>query len=174
MQKNFVIAGGSKGIGRQLVRQLQSEETTIYVYSRTPGDLETTDRMIYQQHDFSSGEFGGDLPERIHGAAYCPGTINLRSFRSMKPEDFRNDIEINLIGAVKFLQACLNGLKKGAESQTTSVVLFSTVAVSTGMPMHASVAAAKGAVEGLTRSLAAEWRQTFALIAWHPRSPIRH
>ena len=89
--------------------------------------------------------------------ACCPGSINLRSFRSLKPNDFRKDLEINLIGAVKFLQACMAGIKKGAADQPTSVVLFSTVAVSQGLPMHASVAAAKGAIEGLTRSLASEW-----------------
>ena len=97
-----------------------------------------------------------ELPDAIHGVAYCPGTINLRSFRGLKPEDFRNDFEVNTMGAVRFLQGCLNGLKKGAKEQPTSVVLFSTVAVGTGLPMHASIAMAKGAIEGLTRALAAE------------------
>ena len=70
-----------------------------------------------------------ELPDAIHGVAYCPGTINLRSFRGLKPEDFRNDFEVNAMGAVKFLKGCLNGLKKGAKERPTSVVLFSTVAV---------------------------------------------
>ena len=42
-------------------------------------------------------------------------------------------------------------------AENASVVFFSTVAVQMGMPFHSSVATAKGALEGLTRSLAAEW-----------------
>ncbi|MFM8804309.1 MAG: SDR family oxidoreductase, partial [Planctomycetia bacterium] len=93
-------------------------------------------------------------PEEIQAAVYCPGSITLRSFRSLQPADFRQDLEINLVGAVRFLQV-LQPRLKGPEGGTASVVLFSTVAVGQGMPMHASVAAAKAAVEGLTRALAA-------------------
>ena len=57
------------------------------------------------------------------------------------------------MGAVKIIQQLLPALKK---AEAPSVVFFSTVAVQTGMPFHASIAAAKGAVEGLARSLAAE------------------
>jgi NAD(P)-dependent dehydrogenase (short-subunit alcohol dehydrogenase family) len=85
---------------------------------------------------------------------YCPGSINLKPFRSLKPDDFKKDLEVNVMGAVRVLQQYQSGLQKSAGS---GVVLFSTVAVQTGMPYHASVAVAKGAVEGLVRSLAAEW-----------------
>ena len=88
--------------------------------------------------------------------AYCPGTINLRSFRALKLADFQHDFEINTMGAIKFLKGTQAGLKKAAEDHPSSVVLFSTVAVGKGLPMHASIAVAKGAVEGLSRSLAAE------------------
>ncbi len=87
---------------------------------------------------------------------YCPGTVNLKSFRALSEADFRSDWEVNLLGAVRFLKACQPRLQ-GRDGEPASVVLFSTVAVSQGMPMHSSVAAAKGAVEGLVRSLAAEW-----------------
>ncbi|MDB4472984.1 SDR family oxidoreductase [bacterium] len=108
--------------------------------------------------DFTSENLDfSNIPDIVHGVVYCPGTINLRSFRALKPADFVTDFEVNLLGAVKFLQGCLPALKKGAAEKTASVVMFSTVAVSQGLSMHASVAAAKGAVEGLTRSLAAEW-----------------
>jgi NAD(P)-dependent dehydrogenase (short-subunit alcohol dehydrogenase family) len=85
---------------------------------------------------------------------YCPGTINLKPFHRIAISDFQNEMDINFFGAVRVLQACLKGLKK---SDSASVVLFSTVAVQTGMGFHAGIASAKGAVEGLTRSLAAEW-----------------
>lgn len=158
MTRNFVIAGGTKGIGLELVRLLESSADRIDVYSREIGGLSADQKNVHHQCDFNQDDIELDgLPESIHGVAYCPGSINLRSFRSLKPADFREDLEINLIGAVKFLQACLPGLKKGAGEHPTSVVLFSTVAVGQGLPMHASVAAAKGAVVGLIRSLAAEW-----------------
>jgi NAD(P)-dependent dehydrogenase (short-subunit alcohol dehydrogenase family) len=158
MSGNFVIAGGSKGIGLELVRLLEPTAARVDVYSRSVDELSVSQTVQHHDCDFTQDQIQLDeLPETINGIAYCPGSINLRSFRSLKPDDFRNDLEINLIGAVKFLQACMTGLKKGAGDDPTSVVLFSTVAVGQGLPMHASIAAAKGAIEGLTRSLAAEW-----------------
>ena len=156
--KNFLIAGGSKGIGLALTNQLLAAHANVYVFSRTEGALPTAERLVYQSCDFSTDDFEAtELPETIHGAVYCPGTINLRAFRSLKLADFQNDFEINVLGAVKFLKSCMAGLKKGADNDPTSALLFSTVAVGTGFPMHGSIAAAKGAVEGLTRTLAAEW-----------------
>lgn len=156
---NFVVAGGTKGIGLSLVQLLAEEASRIDVYSREIGDLTQRENVEHHCCDFLDGESElAGIPESIQGAVYCPGTINLRSFRSLKIDDIRNDLELNVLGAIRFLQACFAGLKKGANAgQPSSVVLFSTVAVARGMPMHASVAVAKGALEGLTRSLAAEW-----------------
>jgi NAD(P)-dependent dehydrogenase (short-subunit alcohol dehydrogenase family) len=158
MSGNYVIAGGSKGIGRELVRLLEPNADQIDVYSRSQDELNVNEVVRHHACDFTLDEIQlEELPEVIHGVAYCPGSINLRSFRSLKPDDFRKDLEVNLIGAVKFLQACQTGLKKGGAESPSSAVLFSTVAVGQGLPMHASVASAKGAIEGLTRSLASEW-----------------
>lgn len=156
--RNIVVAGGSKGIGLSLVERLRSRATRIDVLSRQLDDLHVDGVVRHTPFDFTAGNAATvELPEVIHAAVYCPGSINLRSFRSLKEEDFRNDWEINLLGAVRFLQACLPGLNANTAESPASVLLFSTVAVGQGMPMHASVAAAKGAVEGLARSLAAEW-----------------
>jgi NAD(P)-dependent dehydrogenase (short-subunit alcohol dehydrogenase family) len=155
---NYVIAGGTKGIGLGLVNRLRAVADRIDVFSRELDELQTDATVHHHRCDFTSDEIDpGMLPDVIHGATYCPGSINLRSFRSLKLSDFRDDLEVNLLGAVRFLQACQTGLMKNDPSMPGSVVLFSTVAVSQGMPMHASVAAAKGGVEGLARSLAAEW-----------------
>jgi NAD(P)-dependent dehydrogenase (short-subunit alcohol dehydrogenase family) len=153
----YVIAGGSSGIGRELVRMLVPAAEHIDVWSREPHDLQAGGVIRHAVCDFGIPDGPlPELPEEIRGAVYCPGTITLRSFRSLTTSDFRHDLELNLIGAVRFLQACQPRLR-GADGRPASVVLFSTVAVGQGMPMHASVAAAKGAVEGLMRSLAAEW-----------------
>ena len=155
--KNYVIAGGSKGIGLALSQQLLSSGASVHVYSRSVGELVASDNLSHHICDFSSDDFEqAELPDEIHGAVYCPGTINLRSFRALKLDDFRHDFEVNTMGAVKFLKGVQAGLKRGAGEQPTSIVLFSTVAVGKGLPMHASIAAAKGAIEGLGRSLAAE------------------
>ncbi|MEM7454514.1 MAG: SDR family oxidoreductase [Planctomycetota bacterium] len=161
--RNFVVAGGTKGIGLELVRLLRGSDESgngdrVFVYSREQGELTTGPNVVHHPVDFTDeGIELANLPEVIHGAAYCPGTINLRSFRSLKPDDFRQDLEVNLIGAVKFLSACMVGLRKGGSESPAAVVLFSTVAAGQGMTMHSSIAASKAALEGLGRSLAAEW-----------------
>ncbi len=91
----------------------------------------------------------------ISGLAYMPGTIRLKPFRGLKAHDFQEDLQINALGAIRLLQHVEGNLKK--KDGGASVVLFSTVAVQTGMTFHSSIAMAKGAVEGLARSLAAEW-----------------
>jgi len=158
MGGNFVIAGGSKGIGLEIVNQLTPFADRIDVFSRSQGELADHEKVFRHDMDFTANDLDfSSIPAAVNGVVYCPGTINLRSFRALKPADFVADFEVNLIGAVKFLQGCLPSLKRGAAEGGASVVMFSTVAVSQGLSMHASVAAAKGAVEGLTRSLAAEW-----------------
>ena len=157
MMSNYLIAGGSRGIGLELVRLLASEASRIDVWSRSVDELQTTAVVSHAAVDFTDPSAPlPELPESIQGAVYCPGTVNLKSFRALSEDDFRRDWEVNLLGAVRFLKACQPKLS-GADGRPASVVLFSTVAVGQGMPMHASVAAAKGAVEGLVRSIAAEW-----------------
>ena len=154
---NYLIAGGSRGIGLELVRLLAPAASRIDVWSRSIDDLQTTAVVSHAVADFTDPSAPlPDVPESIQGAVYCPGTVNLKSFRALSEDDFRRDWEVNLLGAVRFLKACQPKLS-GADGRPASVVLFSTVAVGQGMPMHASVAAAKGAVEGLVRSIAAEW-----------------
>ena len=154
-QKKFVVVGGSKGIGFGITRQLADRGHEIMVLSRTAENLEAVSGVTHHVFDVMTDEVESSwLPESIDGVAYCPGSINLRSFRALKPALFREDFELNVVGAVKVLQACLSGLKKAGNS---SVLLFSTVAVAQGMHAHASIAASKGAVEGLTRTLAAEF-----------------
>lgn len=152
----YLIAGGSRGIGLELVRMLAPEATRIDVWSRQPDQLDVGGTVRHIVCDFTGAEPLPEPPESLRGAVYCPGTVNLKSFRAMSEADFRRDWELNLLGAVRFLKACQPRLTE-ADGDPASVVLFSTVAVGQGMAMHSSVAAAKGAVEGLVRSLAAEW-----------------
>jgi 3-oxoacyl-[acyl-carrier protein] reductase len=164
MEKHFVVAGGSHGIGLQLVETLISQGHSVTCISRTAPNLSHS-KLQFTAYDFTSPEPIPALPAVIHGVAYCPGSINLRMFKSLKEEDFQRDFQLNVLGAVRLLQAALAGLKSAEKS---AVVLFSTVAVAQGMAFHSSIAMAKGAIEGLTRSLAAEWAPNIRVNAIAP------
>lgn len=154
MNKRIVIVGASKGIGNALARNLSNGGHSIVALSRTAGNLASLENVEY--HAFDAAE-AGEFPEidgAVDGVVYCPGTINLKPFNRLTEKDFVEDFNVNVLGAVKTIQKLLPNLK---EAENPSIVLFSTVAVQTGMGFHASVAAAKGAVEGLTRSLASEF-----------------
>jgi 3-oxoacyl-[acyl-carrier protein] reductase len=151
--KSYLLIGGSYGIGNQII-DLLPEDANIIVASRTAEGLNGKNVKHISFNVLEDSLTLDQLPEKLDGFVYCPGSINLRPFKGLKPEAFTNDFEINVMGAVRTLQQVQPLL---AASEQSSVVLFSTVAVQTGMPFHSSVAASKGAVEGLGRALAAEW-----------------
>ncbi len=148
--KTYLLAGGNSGIGLATLGLLRAEGHRVIVAGRTPEALKDADTLEWDATN-SATELA--LPETLDGLVYFPGTITLKSFRSLKDDDFRRDMEVNFFGAVRFIRAALPALQK---ADNAAIVLFSTVAVQTGMPFHASIASAKGAVEGLTRALAAE------------------
>lgn len=154
--KNYLIVGGSSGIGLELVRLLNKRQQTVYIGSRSVPDLNQFTNVHHLSYDASAdhSELIG-LPDVLDGLAYCPGNINLKPLQRLSTDDFLADFNLNLLGAVRIIKATLKRLRKS--SGGASIVLFSTIAVQTGMAFHASVASAKGAVEGLTRSLAAEF-----------------
>jgi NAD(P)-dependent dehydrogenase (short-subunit alcohol dehydrogenase family) len=154
-KRNILVVGGSSGIGFALVETLLAQGHEVYTWARQERQLAALPGVHFQSVDVLKDELPVDsLPDVLDGLAYCPGSINLKPFRSLKEADFRSDYEINVLGAVRCLQAVERRFKK---SEQAAVVLFSTVAVQRGLSFHASIAAAKGAIEGLTRSLAAEW-----------------
>ncbi len=122
--------------------------------SRSEGELANLDNVTYNIYDAAESTGFPEVTGSVDGVAYCPGSINLKPFHRLTEKEFVDDFNINLLGAVRTIQKLLPNLK---EADEPSIVLFSTVAVQTGMGFHASVSAAKGAVEGLTRSLAAEF-----------------
>lgn len=144
MEKKTLIIGGTKGIGKAIVEELSGHE--CYVISRS--------ESIFSNH-FMVDVLTGELPEidGLTGIVYCPGSINLKPFHRLTQDDFMDDYQKNVLGAVRVLQFYFRTLKKN----NGSVVLFGTVASQQGMPFHASIAAAKGGLEALARSLAAEW-----------------
>lgn len=151
--KNIVIIGCGQGIGFAAAKIL-SENYNVVGISRTKNtEIENLD-IEFHQLDILSGSLDEiSFPDVIDGLVYAPGSINLKPFNRLSTEDFKNDFEINVLGAVKTIQKLLPSLKK---SESASIVLFSSVAAKLGMAFHASISASKSAVEGLTKSLAAE------------------
>ena len=151
--RKIVVVGGSKGIGHAIVQSLIEENIVVNISRTAP--LQPHANLTHYNCDILTD----DLPEieAIDTLIYCPGSINLKPIARLKLQDFREDFEINVIGAVKAVQKYLPKLKKG---ENPSILLFSTVAAKLGMPYHASVAAAKSAVEGLAKSLGAELAPT--------------
>ncbi|MBT8252716.1 MAG: SDR family oxidoreductase [Flavobacteriaceae bacterium] len=161
MQKTIIVIGGSKGIGRAIIRELLPDHHIINI-SRTAPDVSDSNLT-----HFSCDVLKDELPviEKADALVYCPGSINLKPINRLNIEDFKNDFEINVLGAVKAIQRYLPLLKNGIDP---SILLFSTVACKLGMPFHASIAAAKSGVEGLVRSLGAELAPTIRVNAIAP------
>lgn len=147
--KTIIIVGGSKGIGKATVEALLPINKVINI-SRTHPEI-THENLTHFECDILTDDL--PLVDVADGLVYCPGSINLKPFKRLSLEDFRSDFEINVIGAVKSIQAYSPAL---LQSESGSIVLFSTVATAMGMPFHASVSTAKSAVEGLMKSVAAD------------------
>ena len=147
--RHILIIGGTKGIGKAII-DLLIEENKITCMSRNVSDY-NHENYNHIQLDATLDNFP-DL-EEIDSLVYCPGSINLKPISTLSIEDFRNDFELNVIGAVKSIKKYLPLLKKG---ENPSILLFSTVATKLGMPYHASVSASKSAIDGIVKTLGAE------------------
>ena len=152
--KTYIIIGASSGIGLQLAKTLADKgDTVIGTYNSHP--LENSQNITYHPLDVTAAELDlSFFPEVIDGIIYCPGSINLKPFGRIKAEDFLSDFNLQVGGLIKVLQYAFPALKK---SEHASVVVFSTVAVQLGLPFHSQISASKGAIEGLTKALSAEW-----------------
>ncbi|MEW7291784.1 SDR family NAD(P)-dependent oxidoreductase [Aquimarina sp. 2304DJ70-9] len=157
MRKNILLIGGSHGIGFEIALKLYNEHN-IFIASRTNenlGNLEVT----HIPYDASKDEIDiTTLPDRIDGFVYCPGSINLKPFKMLDPKAFEEDMQINFMFLIKIIHRILPNIKN---SNQASLIFFSTVAVKVGMPFHTSIAAAKGAIEGFAKALAAEYAPQF-------------
>lgn len=154
---NYLVVGASSGIGKAVATQLAHEGHQVYATFNN-NSIETIPNItayplnvLDENLDFSF------LPDTIHGVVYCPGTINLKPFARITPNDFTQDFNLQVGGAIKVIQAALPALKNSGKG---SIVLFSTVAVQLGLNFHTQVATSKGAIEGLAKALSAELAPT--------------
>jgi NAD(P)-dependent dehydrogenase (short-subunit alcohol dehydrogenase family) len=161
MVHTVLIYGGGSGVGAATARLVKAQGFHPHLVGRNADNLnavaaetgagvtigDVLDDTLFAR---AIADAGGVLA----GLVYAAGTINLKPLARLTEADFINDFRVNALGAVKAVQAAQAALK--AYEGVASIVLFSTVAVAQGFTAHASIAMAKGAVEGLTLSLAAE------------------
>jgi 3-oxoacyl-[acyl-carrier protein] reductase len=169
--RTIVVVGGSRGIGLGITERCAALGAQVWTVSRSPGQLAILEQTAAEsiKHlalDVTQGVLSPEqLPPTIDGFVYAPGSIHLGMLRSLDVQQLREDFELNVVGAVRCLQAALPGLKA---SGAGSALFFSTVAVAQGLPMHSSVAAAKAAIEALVRTWAAELSPTIRVNAIAP------
>lgn len=149
---NYLVIGGSSGIGLSLVNKLAIENHKV-IATYKENLFESSFNITYQYYDVNKNSELIDLPEYLNGIVYCPGNIDLKPFNRFSEEDFMHDFQFQVIGALRIIKQVLPLLKKAEES---SIVLFSTVAVGIGFPFHTLVSTSKGALEGFSKALAAE------------------
>lgn len=159
--KTTIIIGGSKGIGNAILNNLVETSKVINI-SRTAPEVAHANLTHH-----SCNVLDDELPEidSADSLIYCPGSINLKPISRLSLDDFKNDFNINVLGAVKAIQKYLPALKNRTNP---SILLFSTVATKLGMPFHASIATAKSGVEGLVKSLGSELAPTIRVNAIAP------
>ena len=150
--KTFVIIGSTTGIGLSMAEQLAQNNLVFGVSRREHSEINHANYTHFSFDVLADSWDTIPFPEQIDGLVYCPGSIQLKPLKMLTDKVIREDMEINFFGAINCIKAVSDRLQ-----QNSSILLFSTVAVQQGMPFHASIAAAKGAIEGLTRSLAAEF-----------------
>lgn len=152
--KNFLIIGGSSGIGLQLAKTLTAAGANLYLASRTKSDelpANVNHLALDVKEDLSS--LSSFVPSPLHGLVYAVGNINLKPISRITKDDLINDFQLNVVGAILTAQQVLPALKA---ANGASIVFISSVAAQTGMGFHSSVAAAKAGLEGAAVSLAAE------------------
>jgi len=150
---NYVVVGASRGIGLTLTQLLTGEGHHVHAFARSQGELQASPSLTFSAYDVLNHDFAAqEFPDELDGFAYCPGSIDLGPLRAMTAERMSKAFDLNVLGAMNCFAACTSALRRGGGS----AVFFSTVAVQRGMAMHSAVSAAKGALESLTRTWAAE------------------
>ncbi len=152
--KNYLIVGASSGIGEAIAFQLSQNSNVLGTYCKNQPSITQQNTSFHHLNVLDENYDLSFLPDSLDGLVYCPGAINLKPFVRINPNDFLEDYKLQVLGAIKIIQQCLPKLKN---AESASIVLFSTVAVQTGFNFHSIVSSSKGAIEGLTKALSAEF-----------------
>ena len=158
-KKKIVILGGSGSIGSAIAKEVYKEGYIPHIISRNELVLKDISKKIdcpYSVADVLDPDnlrnCLENINENVFGLAYCVGSINIKSILSSIEKEYIDSYRLNTLGAVTSIQSLIPKLKKN----NGSILLFSSVAVQQGFSNHTIISTAKGAIEGLTLSLAAE------------------
>ena len=155
-----LILGATGSIGSSLAKKVVQDGGEVHLVGRDESSLSKLASELKStftpcdvlEENFSDKIFSDLSDTPINGLAYCVGSIDLKPIKMTKKSDYMKSFNLNLISATEIIRRSIDSLKQNKGS----IVLFSTVAVRRGFTNHSIVASAKGAVEGLTVSLAAE------------------
>ena len=160
MSNKILVFGGTGSIGKALSKKLKKDNYEPIILSRNEEELKVVSKEIdcdYKVCDVLDLEKVKNISEEfkddIYGIAYCVGSINLKPIKISKDEDYIESFKINTLGAINIIRLNYESLAKN----NGSILLYSTIAVKQGFTNHTIVSTAKGAIEGLTLSLAAEF-----------------
>ena len=160
LSKKIIILGGSGSIGSSIAKQLKLKNYDPILIARNKEDLESIANELKCEHHVCDvldteklNEILISLGDQIYGFAYCVGSINLKPLKLAKEADFLESYKVNLLGAINSIKVIQGSLFKNKGL----ILLFSTVAVKQGFINHSIISSAKGAIEGLTLALAAEF-----------------
>ena len=158
--KNIFVFGGTGSIGKSLSKKLKSNNYDPIIISRNETELKQLSEEIGCEYkvcdvlDFDKVKsISEEYNDRLCGIAFCVGSINLRPLKMTKDNDFLDSFKINTLGAINTVKMNLPSLN----NNNGSILFFSTIAVQQGFTNHSIVSSSKGAIEGLTLSLAAEF-----------------
>tara|TARA_B100000579_G_scaffold13441_1_gene9737 strand:+ start:49 stop:762 length:714 start_codon:yes stop_codon:yes gene_type:complete len=157
----YLIFGATGSIGSKLSENMHESDKEVHLIGRDEEELKKLASKLNSEYsviDILSDNLSETIKENfgdknISGIAYCIGSIDLKPLRVSKKEDFKKCLDVNFFPVIEIIKSLQDNLKKN----NGSIVLFSTVAVKKGFTNHAIISSAKGAIEGLTVSLAAEF-----------------
>ena len=169
----YLIFGATGSIGSNLAEKLYKSDKDAHLLGRDEEELKKLSSKLncdYTVIDILNDDISKIIKNSfdnidVSGVAYCVGSIDLKPLKSAKKEDFKKCLDLNFFPAIEIIQNLQDNLKKNKGS----IVLFSTVAVRKGFTNHAIISSAKGAIEGLTVSLASEFAPNIRVNCIAPR-----
>ena len=142
--RRALVTGAARGIGAAVARRLAADGFDVVTLDLQEG----CDITLDVAHDpFPALD---DVDVCVANAGV---TTTIAPAHRMTPEQWQRDLDVNLTGAFRTVQACLGGMRERAHGR---IVVISSVAATTGLPGQVAYAASKAGQLGMVRTLAGE------------------
>lgn len=146
-----IVTGGASGIGAATVAALRSRGATAVSLDRVGGEIDcdvTDDSAVASAVEQVVAQYG-----RLDILVNNAGIGAVGSVEDTDLDEWRRVFDVNLYGAVRLSRAALPHLRR---SPSAAIVNTGSIASETGLVKRAAYSASKGAVEALTRAMAAD------------------